>query len=268
MSFLRVSRQLYAPISRICAPRGINYTKTFASTFIRQNSSTSSTAQASQDISLAAQVYPIDQEAITEEDVDSWLQAVHELKTGKTNAETKQEIYLQQLVNPEPFLKEETQFVPTQEQLAEVASFESIKVPLLSDPLVDNMVNLIMRHGKKSSARKVVNRALYIVYLKTRKDPLEVLYETIDKLAPLTDTKTQKTGTAKNKTVPYPLTTRQRNKYAIVWILEGARNKKSPTLSVRLAEEILSAYDGKSAGFAKKAQMHKLAVSQRATVRI
>ncbi|KAK7680063.1 hypothetical protein QCA50_016788 [Cerrena zonata] len=245
MSLLRVSRQLYAPISRICAPRSINYTRTFASTFIRQNSSTSSTPQASQDISLAAQVYPIDQEAITEEDVDSWLQAVHELKTGKTNAETKQEIYLQQLVNPEPFLKEETQFVPTQEQLAEVASFESIKVPLLSDPLVDNMVNLIMRH-----------------------DPLEVLYETIDKLAPLTDTKTQKTGTAKNKTVPYPLTTRQRNKYAIVWILEGARNKKSPTLSVRLAEEILSAYDGKSAGYAKKAQMHKLAVSQRATVRI
>lgn len=218
--------------------------------------------------SLAAQIFPIEKDSITEDDVDEWLAAVKELKGGNHTAETQTEIYLQQFTEPETFLKEEQKFVASEEQLSQIEAFASKKIPLQTDPLVDNLTNLIMRHGRKSLASKIVARALYIVYLKTRKDPLEVLYETVDKLSPLMTTVTQKTGTAKNKIVPFPLNTRQRNRFAITWILEGAEKKKSHSFPVRLAEEIISAYEGKSAGFDKKAQMHKVAISQRAFIEI
>ena len=136
------------------------------------------------------------------------------------------------------------------------------------DPTVDNLTNLIMRHGKKAKAQKVVSRALYIVQLKLRKDPIEVLRETLDKLGPLVNTKTMSTGVAKKRVVPIPLNEKQRNRFAIKWILEASNSRKSNDFSVRLAEEIINAYQGKSSGYDKKAQMHKQATQQRAYINL
>ncbi|ABN65229.1 predicted protein [Scheffersomyces stipitis CBS 6054] len=206
----------------------------------------------------------MNKDSITESDVDEWLSAVKNLKNGKSMAETEQEVYLSQLAHPEPFL--EDKFEPTEEQLAEVAAYAGKGVPLKSDPTVDNLINLIMRHGKKATAQRTVSRALYIIQLKTRKDPVETLKETLDKLGPLVTTRVVQTGTAKNKVVPVPLNQRQRNRFAITWILDGCKKKKSPDLAVRLAEEIIAAYEGKSSGYDRKAQMHKLAMQQRAYI--
>lgn len=215
--------------------------------------------------SLTAQIYPIDKDQITEQDVDEWITALQRLKNGNLPNDST-EMYLSQLTETEEHLKE--QFTPDEEQLAEQERFSTTKLPLQTLPVVDNLVNLIMRDGKKSQARKIVSRALYIVYLKLRKDPVLVLQETLEQLAPLMATKSEKTGTAKNRIVPYPLKERQRLRYAILWILEGAAKKQSRDYSVRLAEEIVSAYEGKSSGYEKKAQMHKAAITQRAYVKL
>lgn len=214
---------------------------------------------------LTPQVFPINKETITEEDVDEWLASIRRLKNGHS-PENATEMYLDQLAKPEQYLVQE--FIPSEEQVEEKERFDNTKIPLLTIPVVDNLVNLIMRHGKKSKAKKIVSRALYIIYLKLRKDPVVILHETLEKLAPLMATKVEKTGNAKNKVVPYPLKQRQRYRYAILWILDGATKKKSSDYSVRLAEEIISAYEGKSSGYEKKAQMHKLAIAQRAYVKI
>lgn len=163
-------------------------------------------------ISVTAEVFPLEKETITEADVDEWLNAVQTLKEGKKAPETPAEVYLSQLADPEPFLEEK--FVPSEEQLAQVEKYANKAVPLPSDPVIDNFTNLIMRDGKKTRARNQLSKALYIVYLKTRQDPVKLLYETLDRLGPLFHTKVQKTGTAKSKTVPFPLDRRQRNRYA------------------------------------------------------
>lgn len=218
------------------------------------------------DISLTAKVFPLNKTSIGESDIDEWLDAVSQLKSGKLTPDTEPEVYLAQLAEPEPFLHEK--FVPTQEQIQQAEVLVNKSIPIISDPVIDNFTNLIMRHGKKSKARKILSRALYIVYLKTRRDPLEILHETLDKLGPLMSTKVQKTGAAKNRTVPYPLNTRQRNRFAITWILQGADKKRSSDYSVRLAEEIISAFEGKSSGYDRKAQMHKAAMAHRAYIKL
>lgn len=226
----------------------------------------SSVAHSSRAASLTAQVLPLEKETITEEDVDEWLSAVQTLQQGNKAPETETEVYLSHLANPEPFLKEE--FVPSDEQLAELAKYSGKELPLQTDPVVENFTNLIMRDGKKARAHRQLSKALYIVYLKTREDPVKILYETLDKLGPLFHTKMQKTGTAKSRTVPFPLNRRQRNRYAILWILEGSKRKKSLDFSVRLAEEIISAWEGKSSGYDKKMQLHKNAIAHRAYIQL
>lgn len=217
-------------------------------------------------ISVTAQVYPLEKDSITEADVDEWLAALETLKSGKQAPETETELYINQLAEPEQFLEEK--FEPSEEQLAQVAQYANKSVPLPDDPVIENFTNLIMRDGKKARARKQLSRALYIVYLKTRQDPVKLLYETLDKLGPLFHTKVQKTGTAKSRTVPFPLDRRQRNRYAILWILEGSKKKKSLDFSVRLAEEIFSAWEGKSSGYDKKTQLHKSAIAHRAYIQL
>ncbi|KAI3403590.2 hypothetical protein KGF56_003635 [Candida oxycetoniae] len=214
--------------------------------------------------SLFSQIYPIDRESISEEDLDKWVDAVKQLRQGKKVHETSEEVYLGQLVQPEPYVTKV--FEPTLEQIEETYAYADKRIPLKQDPTVQNLVNLIMRHGKKTVAQKNVSRAFYIVQLKLRKDPIQVLKETLDKLGPLVKTKTVSTGVAKRKIVPVPLNERQRNRYAINWILEASKNRKSNDFAVRLAEELINAYEGKSTGYEKKAQMHKLATQQRAYI--
>ncbi|KAM9886090.1 hypothetical protein OXX69_013867, partial [Metschnikowia pulcherrima] len=81
---------------------------------------------------------------------------------------------------------------PTKEQLAEVEKYSNKAVPLPNDPVIENFTNLIMRDGKKERAQIKLSKALYMVYLKTRRDPVEVLYETLDKLGPLFQLKVKK----------------------------------------------------------------------------
>ncbi|KAI5956176.1 hypothetical protein KGF54_000651 [Candida jiufengensis] len=215
---------------------------------------------------LFPQIYPINKDKITEEDVDKWISALKHLKNGKKIHETEEEIYLGQMTQPEQFITKK--FEPSLQQIEETLEYKNKQIPLKSDPTVDNFINLIMRHGRKARAQKIVSRAFYIVQLKLRKDPIEVLKETLNKLGPLVTTKSMSTGVAKRRIVPIPLNERQRNRFAIKWILEASKNRKSNDFAVRLAEEIINAYEGKSSGYDKKAQMHKQATQQRAYINL
>ncbi|KAK6456010.1 ribosomal protein S7 domain-containing protein [Scheffersomyces xylosifermentans] len=265
MSLVRNCTRAFRIVNASAGTKVRTFSPLCSSSFVRFNSSSvPADAKKEEKVSLTAQIYPANKDSITESDVDEWLSAVQSLKNGKSLAETAPEVYLSQLANPEPFLEEK--FEPTEEQMAEVEAYANKRIPLKSDPTVENLVNLVMRHGKKATAQRIVSRALYIIQLKTRKDPVETLKETLDKLGPLITTRVVQTGTAKNKVVPSPLNQRQRNRFAITWILEGCKKKKSPDFSVRLAEEIIAAYEGKSSGYDRKAQMHKLAIQQRAYI--
>lgn len=125
-------------------------------------------------------------------------------------------------------------------------------MPQLKDPTVQHVTNMIMRHGKKDRAQKIISRALYFLHCKTRKDPVELLKKALDDMAPLMMVKTFNTGVAKAAVIPVPLSQRQRNRIAWKWIVEGANKRVSNDFAVRLGEELVAVYEGKSSGFEKK----------------
>ncbi|KAG7194109.1 uncharacterized protein KQ657_004817 [Scheffersomyces spartinae] len=229
-------------------------------TAVRFNSNKASTITKS---SLTAQVYPINKESISEKDVDDWLAAVKSLRQ-KHHPETEAEVYVSQLADPHNVVVDK--FEPSQQQIEEAEALKSFKIPGKQDALLSHLTNLIMRSGKKARAEKIVHNALYIVYLKTRQDPVALLYDTVNRLAPVVTTRVKRTGHAKNYTVPVALRKRQAENFALKWIIEGSEKKRSPDFSVRLAEEIISAFEGKSAGYDKRSQMHKAAMTNRSYV--
>ncbi|CCH42264.1 30S ribosomal protein S7 [Wickerhamomyces ciferrii] len=159
-------------------------------------------------------------------------------------------------------------FEPTPEQIAKMESLEERPIPLKHDPVVEHFTNMIMKDGKKARAQRVMNNALYIVKLQLRKDPVEVLKEILDKMSPLMAIRTQKSRAAKSVVMPVPLTERQRHRTTFLWILEGAEKRRSPDFEVRLGEELIAAYEGKSSGYDKRLQIHKTAMLQRAYVKL
>lgn len=200
--------------------------------------------------------------SIEDEDTESWLAAVRELKAryqgeGVPDFEAP---HMQQLA--------QDKFEPSEAQLTKYESLKGKPIPSKTDPVVQHCTNMIMKDGKKAKAQRLMARALYIVRLQLREDPVVVLKKTLDQMGPLMELKTFKTRVAKNLTVPVPLNERQRNRRAFQWIVDGSEKRRSKDFAVRLGEELISAFEGKSSGYEKRLQMHKAAMLHRAYIRL
>jgi small subunit ribosomal protein S7 len=161
---------------------------------------------------------------------------------------------------------DQERFVPSAEQIAQFERTADLPIPSKRDETLAYLVKLTMRHGRKERTQKYVSRALHLVYLKIRTDPLPVLKEVLDKMAPIARMKRWSDGGARAELVPVPLTERQRFRTAWSWILESSRKRPSKDFAVRLSEEIMSAINGKSPGYDKKATIHKTAVVNRSYI--
>lgn len=157
-------------------------------------------------------------------------------------------------------------FIPTEEQVKQWSQLQGVPIPERhQDPVLQHVINMIMHHGKRQKATTIVSQALYIVFLELRQDPVQVLKHCLDVLAPLVVVKTHKGG---NKAVsfPVPLSKKQRDRKAWMWIVEGSGKRPSKKFSIRLAEEIIAAYKGTSTGFDKRDAMHKAAILNRSYI--
>lgn len=201
---------------------------------------------------------PSDADQIAEE----WIRTLRNMRN-----EIQSEGYTK-LEKPKTDYVEKYGIEPTTEQIAKAESLAGKPIPAKNDPIVEHCTNMIMKDGKKARAQKIMGQALYIVKLQLRKDPIEVLKEILEKMSPLMAIKTHKTRAAKSVILPVPLTQRQRQRTAFLWILEGAAKRRSPDFSVRLGEELIAAYEGRSSGYEKRLQIHKTAMLQRAYVKV
>lgn len=180
------------------------------------------------------------------------------------------------------------------------------------DPVVEQVTNLLMRHGKKSVAQRVrrflctvsivysadnisQQMAVILQYLRTSPIPTinparpllpgapppshlplnPILYLTlaIDSVAPLLRIRAQKgaAGGGVALQIPVPLSQRQRRRTAIQWILGAASKRRNlgsgkNSLGQRVAQEMISVIEGKSAIWDRRNAVHKLGVAARSNI--
>lgn len=161
------------------------------------------------------------------------------------------------------------------------------------DPVVDQVTNLLMRHGKKSVAER--NMALILQHLRTSPVPTinparpllpgapppshlplnPVLYLTlaIDSVAPLMRIRSQRgaAGGGVALQIPVPLGQRQRRRVAIQWIMAAASKRRNSgsgkgSLAQRIASELIAVVQGTSGIWERRNAIHKLGVAARANI--
>ncbi len=135
--------------------------------------------------------------------------------------------------------------------------------PLYHDVLVTKFINKIMWDGKKSKAQEIFYGAMEIIGQKTGKDPLEVFKKAFENVAPVLEVKPKRVGGATYQ-VPIEVQDPRKTSLGVKWIIEAARAKQGKPMRQKLAEELLSAYEGSGVAVKKREDVQKMAEANRA----
>ena len=129
--------------------------------------------------------------------------------------------------------------------------------------LVAKLINKVMRHGKKSKAEKIVYGAFDIIKEKMGKNPLEVFHTAVENVKPVMEVRPRRVGGATYQ-IPMEVNERRQIHLALKWLVEAARERSERRMVVRLANEIMDAYNKRGGAFKKKEEVHRMAEANRA----
>ncbi|CAO3597509.1 unnamed protein product [Absidia cylindrospora] len=136
-----------------------------------------------------------------------------------------------------------------------------------TDSLVSQLVNTLMRDGKKARAQRLVSDSMRHLETKSQQEPYSVLAGAIEEASPLLKLTSTKKG-SKVAHVPTALRERQRRRRAITWIIHAASKRNEKTFEERFAGEIYDVTQGTSSVLQKKLQLHKQALANRANAQV
>jgi small subunit ribosomal protein S7 len=129
--------------------------------------------------------------------------------------------------------------------------------------LVTKMINKVMLSGKKRLAENLVYGAIEQAAAKTKKDPMDVFEGAIKNVSPQVQVRSKRIGGA-NYQVPMEVKGDRKVHYAMIWMLESARNKKGKSFDRKLADELVAAYKNEGDAIKKKMDTHQMAEANKA----
>ena len=141
---------------------------------------------------------------------------------------------------------------------------EVIPDPKFNNKLVSRFMNIVMEHGKKWNAEKILYGALDTVAQKTQKpDPIEVLMKAVENVRPLLELKSRRVGGATYQ-IPVEVRGDRGAQLAMRWMRNAARSRKGKPMQQKLADEIVDAFNNQGTAVKKKEEIHKMAEANRA----
>jgi small subunit ribosomal protein S7 len=133
-----------------------------------------------------------------------------------------------------------------------------------NSPLVANLVNTVMKSGKKSVAERIVYGAFERVSEKLEKgDPVDLLLGALENVRPRLEVKSRRVGGATYQ-VPVEIPHERQESLGFRWIVTAANSRKGIPMREALAQEIIDAYNNTGSIVRKKDDVHKMAQANRA----
>ena len=128
---------------------------------------------------------------------------------------------------------------------------------------VYKLINAFMLDGKKAVAEAIVYRAFAIVEETLKKDPLEVFLDVVENIRPFMEVRSRRIGGA---TYQIPVEVRTLRSYSLFirWFKEETRKRKEKETALRLANEIMDAYNSQGGTFKRRENMQKMVDANRA----
>lgn len=140
---------------------------------------------------------------------------------------------------------------------------EVIPDPKYKNVAVSRFINIIMIQGKKSVAENIVYGCFDLLAEKTGKPAIEVFQKAMENVRPLLEIKPRRIGGATYQ-VPIDVKPDRGISIAMRWVRNFARTKKGKPMEIKLADEILEAYNGQGAAIKKREDTHKMAEANKA----
>lgn len=137
--------------------------------------------------------------------------------------------------------------------------------PMYGSILVTKFVNRLMKHGKKTTAQRVVYGAFDIIKEKGQ-DPLEVFEKALETVGPRQEVKARRIGGAAYQ-VPTEVRGARKVSLAIRWILEASIKRSTSefrTMSEKLAIEFMEAANNGGEAIKKKESVQRMADANKA----
>jgi small subunit ribosomal protein S7 len=131
------------------------------------------------------------------------------------------------------------------------------------DNMVGKFINIIMKQGKKSIAEKIIYKSFAIIKTSLKDDPLKIFKLALDKIRPMVELRSRRVGGA-NYQVPVEVTEERGLVLAFRWIKNAAKKRNEKQMHIRIANEIMDAFQERGEAVKKKETTHKMAEANKA----
>jgi small subunit ribosomal protein S7 len=136
--------------------------------------------------------------------------------------------------------------------------------PKYKSLLASKFINSLMWDGKKTTAQKLFYSALDEIANKLNDtDPIEVFNQAIENVKPQIEVRSKRVGGAAYQ-VPMQVNRSRQQALAFRWLLLAVREKKGRPTHLKLAEELLAAYNREGAAMTRRENVHRMAEANKA----
>jgi len=161
----------------------------------------------------------------------------------------------------------------------EVPKREILPDPKLNSELLAKFINVLMVSGKKSTAEKIIYGALSVMSEKVKKmkksdeegeagsagagSVLRYFEQALDNVRPSVEVRSRRVGGATYQ-VPVEVRTDRSIALGMRWIVQAARSRGEKGMMLRLAGELMDAFENKGSAAKKREDTHKMAKANQA----
>lgn len=138
--------------------------------------------------------------------------------------------------------------------------------PKFNDTLVTRFVNDLMIDGKKNLAYQIFYDTMDMVAEKKKDDektPLEIWKKALENVTPMVEVKSRRIGGATFQ-VPMEVNPKRKTAISIRNMIKYARQRSGKSMSEKLTQEIIAAYNEEGGAFKRKEETHRMADANKA----
>lgn len=135
--------------------------------------------------------------------------------------------------------------------------------PRYNSELVSQLINKVMRDGKKSTSQQLVYGAFEIAEERIGKPGLEIFEQALDNVRPVVEVRPRRVGGSTYQ-VPMEVRPERRTSLGLRWMVQAARNRGGKTFVEKLAGEIMDAFNNTGAAVRKREEVHRMAEANKA----
>ena len=129
--------------------------------------------------------------------------------------------------------------------------------------ILSKFINFVMYDGKKAVAEKIIYSVFEQIKNKTKEDPVKIFNEAINNIRPNLEVRSRRVGGSTYQ-IPVEVKMKRSQTLALRWLLEASKKRKNKSMSDKLFNELMDAYQKKGFAIKKREDTHKMAESNKA----